>query len=122
MTERLVRYAGVLIATVAVACGLVVSAFWAPFRIGDVPVPLALVAEFAINFVAILYAYKLCASKMPLLIPALVWVALLIPLAGQRREGDLVLYNSWVSLGVVVAGALGMTFAVMRINLPDKRR
>lgn len=119
MTDRLLRCLGVLVATAGVAVGFVITAFFAPVYIGSMPIPIAIVAEFVINAVALYFAYVVSEAKAPLVIPGAVWLVLAAFLVTERTEGDLVLYNGWVSLGVLIAGAAGLTVAAMQIITVD---
>jgi hypothetical protein len=110
-SERLARgasFALVLLLTVLLA---VWGAFLVPLRVGTVPAPVGVLLAFA--------TVPLCRAggdalgrRAGAVLPLLVWAALALSLASQRREGDLVVTGSLYGLAFLGVGLLGGAFVV----------
>ncbi|SEO76521.1 hypothetical protein [Trujillonella endophytica] len=107
--------AGGLAATVVAVWAALVELLWLPLRIGGVPVPVSIPAALAANLLLVWITHRLTGSRVAAVLPALVWLVVVLP-AGQRRpEGDLVLTGGWEGLAFLLFGVLGASVAVGRV-------
>jgi hypothetical protein len=106
--------------SVAVAAWLaLVEVFWVPWRIGDVPVPVSLLAAVVGNLVLVEWARRLSGSRLVAVLPAVVWLVVAVGATMRRPEGDLLLpggdtLTSTLNLGFLLLGVVAAAFAVGR--------
>lgn len=109
--QRLTRsasYALVLVLTVELA---VWGAFFVPLRIAGVPVPVGLLLALT-NAPLCRAGAEVLGRRAGGVVPMLLWGIVAVMLATQRREGDLVVTNSWLGLGFLLLGLLAAAVAV----------
>jgi hypothetical protein len=110
----------VAVAAVLVSAWLaLVEVFWLPLRIGQVPVPLSVVAAVAGNLLLVSWAHRLSGSRVVGVLPALAWGVVVVAASMRRPEGDLVITGNGVA-GVVnlvflLGGVTAAAFAVGRV-------
>ncbi len=87
------------------------GAFLVPLRVGGAPVPVGLLLALA--------TAPLCRAGAAVLgrragaaVPMMLWAAVAVSLAGQRREGDLVVTASAFGLAFLGIGLLAAAYAV----------
>jgi hypothetical protein len=106
-------------AVVAAAWLAVVEVFWLPLRVGLVPLPLSVVAAVAGNLLLVAWAYRISGSRVVGVLPALVWLVVVIAASMRRPEGDLVITGGGaagvVNLVFLLAGVTAAAFAVGRV-------
>ena len=95
-------YAVVLALTVLLT---LYGAFLIPLRVAGVLVPVSWLVVLAGN-VGLVVAGRRLAGVGGAAVPALIWLAMALVLAGRRTEGDLVVIGSWVGYGYLLVGAL----------------
>jgi hypothetical protein len=107
--------AGGLVAVLLAAWAAVVEVLWLPLRIGGVPVPVSIPAAVATNLLLISLTHRFTGSRVAAVLPAAVWLAVVLPASQQRSEGDLVLTGGWEGLAFLLLGVLGASVAVGRV-------
>jgi hypothetical protein len=118
---RALRLLGWALVAVAVATWLaLVEVFWLPWRVGGVPVPLALLAAVGGNLLLVGAAWRRSGSRLVAVLPAVVWLVIAVSAAMRRPEGDLLLtggdaLTSTINLGFLLLGVLAAAFAVGRV-------
>lgn len=95
-------YAVVLLLTVLLTLW---SAFLVPLRVAGVLVPVSWLLVAVAN-VGLVVAGRRLAGAAGAAVPALVWLAMALVLAGRRTEGDLIVVASYVGYGYLLVGAL----------------
>ena len=117
---RALQLAGWAAAAVVVAAWLaLVEVFWLPWRVGGVPVPISIVAAVAGNLLLVGAARRLSGSRLVAVLPAVVWLVVVVAAATRRAEGDLLLpggdaVTQTVNLGFLLVGVVAAAFAVGR--------
>ena len=117
---RALQLAGWAAAAVVVAAWLaLVEVFWLPWRVGGVPVPISIVAAVAGNLLLVGAARRLSGSRLVAVLPAVVWLVVVVAAASRRAEGDLLLpggdaVTQTVNLGFLLVGVVAAAFAVGR--------
>ena len=117
---RALQLAGWAVTFVVLAAWLaLVEVFWLPWRVGGVPVPVSVVAAVAGNLLLVGAARRLSGSRLVAVLPAAVWLGVVIAAASRRSEGDLLLpggdtVTSTVNLGFLLVGVVAAAFAVGR--------
>ncbi|MGY1742464.1 MULTISPECIES: DUF6113 family protein [unclassified Blastococcus] len=112
---RLRAVAGGLLAGLVAAWFALVEVFWLPLRIGGVPVPVSIPAAVAANLLLVSLTHRLTGSRVAAVVPAVVWLAVVLPASQRRPEGDLVLTGGWQGLAFLLFGVLGASVAVGRV-------
>lgn len=120
LAGRLIGIAGVVLVTVTSALSAVVEAFFVPLRLGDVRVPVVLVAAVLANLALPWLGWWLSRLRVAVALPPLAWFVVTVVLAGGTDEGDIVLAgNDGVALALLVLGsaaaAAGAYFALLRV-------
>jgi hypothetical protein len=92
------RVAGGVIAVWGALLLSMLGEFMTPFRIGTVWVPVALVVGICGPAVVMWFGYETTGHKLGVILPGLVWVAVLIPAVDSTSEGDFVLTQQWVAI------------------------
>jgi hypothetical protein len=117
---RALQLLGWAVAAVAVAGWLaLVEVLWLPWRVGGVPVPVSLLAAVFGNVLLVDAARRLSGSRLVAVLPALVWLGVVLAAASRRPEGDLLLpggdaVTQVVNLGFLLLGVVAAAFAVGR--------
>lgn len=127
MSRRPWVLAGWGVLAVVVACWLtLVEIFWLPLRIGDVLVPVSVVAAVVGNLMLVAGAYRVSGSRVVGVLPAVVWVVLALFASQQRPEGDLLIIGGgatgYVNLAFLLLGVVAAAFAVSRVVAGPRRR
>lgn len=98
----------------------VVECFLVPLRIGSVPMPVSVPLALAGNVVLARLAARVSGRPVAAILPPLLWLGIVLVLAGKRAEGDLVVPGTVTGLvfllGGTVAGAYGATSAFGRYS------
>ena len=96
---------GWAVAIVVVAAWLaLVEVFWLPLRVGGILLPLSVPAAVAGNLLLVGTALRLTRSRLVAVLPAAVWLVVVVAAMMRRPEGDLVI------IGRGALGAVGLTF------------
>ena len=112
--------AGGLVAVVVAAWAAVVEVLWLPWRVGGVPVPVSIPAAVAANLLLVSLTYRFTGSRVAAVLPAVVWLAVVLPASQQRPEGDLLLTGGWEGLAFLLFGVMGASIAVGRVLAPPR--
>ncbi|HVE97996.1 MAG TPA: DUF6113 family protein [Mycobacteriales bacterium] len=87
------------------------------FLVPRAPVPgvsVGVVLAVVGNYVVAVRGRRATGSAAAAAVPAVVWLAVVVTLAGGRTEGDVVLTGSWASLAFIVLGALSAAVGIGR--------
>jgi hypothetical protein len=103
------------VAVLVAAWFALVEVFWLPLRIGGVPVPLSIPAAAVGNLLLVTLTHRITGSRVAAVLPAAVWLAVVVPASQQRPEGDLVLTGGGLGLAFLLLGVLGASVAVGRV-------
>ena len=113
------RVGGGLLVVVLAAWLALVEVFWLPLRVSGVPVPVSVVAAVAGNLLLVGLAARLTGSRLAAVLPAVVWLVVVVAAAIPRPEGDLLLTGSGLlgvlTLAFLLAGVVAASFAVGRV-------
>ena len=107
------------LAVVAAAAWLaLVEVFWLPLRVGDVLVPLSIVAAVAGNLLLPRLALRVSGSRVVAALTGIVWLVVVVAAMIRTTEGDLVITGGGttgvVNLAFLLFGVLSAAFAVGR--------
>ena len=127
MSRRAWSLLGWAVLAVVVACWLtLVEIFWLPLRIGAVLVPVSVVAAVAGNLMLVAGAHRVSRSRVVAVLPAVVWIVLVLLASQQRPEGDLLIIGGgaagYVNLAFLGCGVVAAAFAVSRVVAGPRRR
>ncbi|NEK86553.1 hypothetical protein GCU60_12430 [Blastococcus saxobsidens] len=101
------RPAGWALAAALVAGWLaVVEVFWLPLRAGGVLVPVSVLAAVVGNVLLVRAAARLSGARWVAVVPAVVWLGVVVAAMGRRPEGDLVVVLAGGAASVVNAAFL----------------
>jgi hypothetical protein len=93
--------------------------FWLPFRVGPVLVPVSILVAVTANLLLPGAALRRSASRAVAVVPAVVWLVVVVGAMMRRPEGDLVITGGGVSgtvnLAFLLLGVLAASVAVGRI-------
>jgi hypothetical protein len=108
------------LAAVVVAGWLaLVEVFWLPLRVGGVLVPVSVPAAVVGNLLLVRGAHRWSGSRLVAVLPAVVWLAVVLAASSRRPEGDLVITGGGltgvVNTGFLLAGVIAAAFAVGRV-------
>lgn len=102
----------------------VVECFLVPLRFGSVPVPVSVPLAIAGNVALARMAARASGRVLTAVIPPVLWLAVVLVLAMQRAEGDLVVPGTLTGLvfllGGTVAGAYGAASSITRWTRPPR--
>ena len=112
---------------VVVACWLtVVEILWLPLRVGGVLVPVSVVAAVVGNLLLVHAAHRLSRSRVVGVLPAVVWLVLVLLASQERAEGDLLIVGGgslgYVDLAFVLLGMVAAAVAIGRVVSGPLRR
>jgi hypothetical protein len=115
--DVVLRVCGGLVAVAAAVVTAVAEIFFAPLRVlVGVSVLIAVVANAAlVRFTAAV------AGGRWVVVPAIIWIALMIMASARSTEGDILLADNWVGLGTIFAGSIAFAGAAYRLILPKDR-
>lgn len=103
-------FAGVLIAAATVLTS-VLESFLVVLRVGDVRLPVSILLALGLNPLLVWLMARATGSRLALLAPPALWLAVVLLLGTRRPEGDVVITgNNWVATGFLLAG--GFAFAI----------
>jgi hypothetical protein len=98
------------VAIVAVAAWVaLVEVFWLPLRVGGILLPLSVPAAVAGNLLLVGTALRLTRSRLVAVLPAVVWLVVVVAAMMRRPEGDLVI------IGQGALGVVGLTFLLVGV-------
>jgi hypothetical protein len=109
------RLAAIVVAAAGAALVALLSAFLVPLRIGTTHLPLCFLVVIAGNIVVVRFAYSATGSRLAIVAPCLAWFVTMLPLTVRKTEGDLVVADSWVGLGVLFLGAMALAIAAFLV-------
>jgi hypothetical protein len=114
---RLLGWA-VLAVVVSVWLALV-EVFWLPWRVAGVPVPVSVLAAVAGNLLLVDGARRLSGSRLVAVLPAVVWLVVVVAGATRRPEGDLLITGGGgatqvINLAFLLLGVVAAAFGVGR--------
>ncbi|WP_029431667.1 DUF6113 family protein [Blastococcus sp. URHD0036] len=107
--------AGGVLAVLLAAWFAVLEVFWLPLQFGSVPVPLSIPVAVAVNLLLVTGTHRLTGSRAAAVLPAVVWLVVVLPASQQRAEGDVLLIGDWRGLAFLLFGVLGASLAVGRV-------
>jgi hypothetical protein len=115
------------VAVVAVAVWLaLVEVFWLPLRVGGILLPLSVPAAVVGNLLLVGTAMKLTRWRLVAVLPAVVWLVVVVAGTVRRPEGDLVISGRGalgsVGLAFLLLGALAAAVAVGRALTTPRTR
>jgi hypothetical protein len=118
---------GWAVALVAVAVWLaLVEVFWLPLRVGGILLPLSVPAAVVGNLLLVGTAMKLTRWRLVAVLPAVVWLIVVVAGMVRRPEGDLVISGRGalgsVGLAFLLLGALAAAVAVGRALATPRTR
>ena len=108
-----------VLAVVTAAWLALVEVLWLPWRVHGVPVPVSVLAAVTGNVLLVDATRRLSRSRLVAVLPALVWLCIVVAATMRRREGDLLLpggdvLTTTVNLGFLLLGVTAAAFAVGR--------
>jgi hypothetical protein len=114
---RLVGW-GLLAAVVSLWLALT-EVFWLPLRVGPVLVPVSILVAVVANLLLPGAALRRSGSRLVAVVPAAVWLVVVVAAMMRRPEGDLVIIGrgaaGTVNLAFLLLGVLAAAVAVGRI-------
>jgi hypothetical protein len=115
-----VRVAGGVLVGIGAVEAAVFEVLYAPLRVGTVLLPVSVLAALVLNWW--LPKLMLAATGAPYspIVPAALWVVVVLGLSLGRPEGDVVLPGNWVGLLLLFGGAGAAAWGVAR-TLPPRR-
>jgi hypothetical protein len=115
------RLAGLLVAVLGAVLVALIGAFFTPFRIGSVLVPVSLVLVVAGLTIVTRFAHAVTGHIGLSLIPGVVWLVLSLVLSVRTTEGDLVLISTnWVATVYLLVGSVTIGVLGYRMILPRR--
>jgi hypothetical protein len=104
-----------------------VEVFWLPLRVGAVPVPVSVVAAVVGNVLIVGGVRRVTGSGPAAVLPAVAWLAVVVPAMIRRPEGDLIIIGGGaagvVNLGFLMLGVVAAAWSVGRaLSGPPRRR
>jgi uncharacterized protein DUF6113 len=113
---------GVLVGVAAVQSALL-EVFYVPLRAGTVILPVSALAAVVLNVLLPRLMYRATQVRRATVVPAALWLVVVVGLAMGRPEGDVVLPGSSNAIGVVAlvvlfGGAAAAAFGVARAMPP----
>jgi hypothetical protein len=118
---------GVLVGVAAVQ-GALLEVFYVPLRAGTVILPVSALAAVVLNVLLPRLMHSVTQVRRATLVPAALWLVVVVGLAMGRPEGDVVLPGSSsgaigvVALVVLFGGTAAAAFGVARAMPPAARR
>jgi hypothetical protein len=127
MKTRPWALAGWALAAVVVSCWLtLVEIFWLPLRAGGVLVPVSVLAAVVGNLLLVAQVHRWSRSRAVAVLPAVVWIVLVLAASQRRAEGDLLITGGGatgiVNLAFLLLGVVAAAFAVGRVLAGPRRR
>jgi hypothetical protein len=102
-----------------------VEVFWLPLRVDGVLVPLSVLAGVLGNVLIVGAVRRLTGSGALAVLPALAWLAVVVPAMIRRPEGDLIIAGGGdtgvVNLGFLLLGVVAAAYAVGRALSGSRR-
>jgi hypothetical protein len=117
----LLRVLGGIVATGLGAALALYEAFLTPLYWHGTRLPLALVIAVVGNAGVAWFTRETTGRVSAVLLPAGVWVVLMVIAAGRTTEGDFVLTNNWVGLSTMFGGALAFAIPAYLFVLSGAR-
>ena len=109
---------GAVLGVLAAGWLALVEVFWLPLRVGAVLVPVSVVAAVVGNLLIVGAVRRLTGSGGAAVLPAVAWLAVVVPAMIQRPEGDLIIIGGGaagvVNLGFLLLGVVSAAVAVGR--------
>jgi hypothetical protein len=115
---RWVRVVGGVLVSAGAVESAILEVFYAPLRIGTVLIPVAVLAAGVLNLLLPKLMYAATASRWAAVVPALLWLIIVVGLSVGRPEGDVLLPGDWVGLLLLFGGAAAAAFGVARAIPP----
>jgi hypothetical protein len=95
-----------------------VEVLWLPLRVGGVLVPISVPAAVVGNLLLVWAARRWSRSRVVGVLPALVWLGIVLAASRRRAEGDLLIIGGGatgvVNLAFLILGVVAAAFAVGR--------
>lgn len=111
--ELVLRAVGLTVAVWGAVLLALIGAFLTPLRLGGVLVPVSIPLAVAGNLGLIWFVRITTGWRGLVLVPGLVWVAVLLLASGRTTEGDLLVAN-WVGPVSLLAGATTVGLTLLR--------
>jgi hypothetical protein len=116
------RVLGGLVAIAGALVTAVIEVFLAPLRVGTVRLPVSLLLAVVGNLALVWFTHQATGRRGAVVLPALVWMAVMIPAAGRTDEGDLLLTgDNWVGLVTIFGGVVAFAVGAYRLIMPNAR-
>ena len=107
--------AGGLVAVVVAAWFAVLEVLWLPLRIGGFAVPVSIPVAVAVNLLLVTWTHRLTGSRLAAVLPAVVWLVVVLPASQRRPEGDLLILGNTRGLVFLLCGVLAAAVALGRV-------
>jgi hypothetical protein len=111
---------GVLVGAAAVETALL-EVFYVPLRSGRVVLPVSVLAAVVLNVLLPRLMYAATRSRWATVLPAGLWLVVVVGLSVGRPEGDVVLPGNWIGLALLFGGAAAAAYGVARALPPPPR-
>jgi len=107
---------------VALAAGVVaiVEVFFVVLRIGTVRMPVSIILAVVLHPLLTRAMRDATGSRLAVVVPLAVWIAVVIPFSASRAEGDLILTGETVSYAYLLIAMGAFIVAIFRL-LPARR-
>ena len=116
--DLLIRVAGVVISIVATVVTAVAELYLSPLRIGGIPIGVAILFAAAANWGLAWFAVTTTRRRWALAPPWALWTAIMVFAAGVRTtEGDYLIGEDYVALGMILVGSLSFAVYAYRLIL-----
>jgi len=108
-----------ILGVLAAAWLALVEVFWLPLRVGGFLVPVSVLAAVLGNLMLVGAVRRRTGSGGAAVLPAVTWLAVVVPAMIQRPEGDLIIIGGsgatgTVNLGFLLLGVVAASVAVGR--------
>lgn len=107
------RLGGGLLVAAASLLVTLVEGFLVALRVGTVRMPVSVAVALVCHPLLTVLMRAATRSKVAMIVPALIWAAVIWPLGVRRAEGDLVITgNNWVSIALLLVGATAFAMSL----------
>lgn len=112
--EISLRVCGGFVAVVAAVTTALAEIFFAPLRVGGVLIGASVLVAVVANVALVRFTAAVAGARWAV-VPALIWLTLMIAASFRREEGDILLANNWVGIGTIFAGSLAFAGAAAKL-------